>query len=292
MFAVKSRLAFPVWVLILLIVLPAAGANASGPKPVRKADLDRGARTLVWSDEFNGASGSLPDPSKWKIVSSGSGFGNQELEYYTGRPTNIRQQNGHLIITARKENYTGHDGMLRNYTSARIESEGLFELKYGRIEARIKLPKGRGVWPAFWMLGSDYNAIGWPACGEVDIMENVGSEPSRIHGSLHGPGYSGGNPLSGVFNLRNRERFSDDYHVFAVEWEPQTMRFYVDNTLYETQNAGNLPPGKTWAFDHPFFLVLNVAVGGYWPGSPDAKTQFPTSMLVDYVRVYQLGDQH
>jgi beta-glucanase (GH16 family) len=277
--------------MILLIVLPAS-AQASGPKPVRKADLDRGARTLVWSDEFNSAGSSVPDPSKWKIVTNGSGFGNQELEYYTGRATNIREQNGHLIITARKENYTGHDGTSRNYTSARIESQGLFELKYGRIEARIKVPRGRGVWPAFWMLGSDYNAIGWPACGEVDIMENVGSEPSRIHGSLHGPGYSGGNPLTGVFDLPNRERFSDDYHVFAVEWEPQTMRFYVDNVLYETQNAGNLSPGKTWAFDHPFFLVLNVAVGGYWPGSPDATTQFPTSMLVDYVRVYRLGDQH
>jgi len=273
-----------------MILLPAGVMAAT--RPSRKADLPLNGWTLVWSDEFNGPNGSLPDPSKWKIVTNGSGFGNQELEYYTGRLANLREQNGKLVITARKESYTGADGLRRMYTSARIESQGRFQLKYGRIEARMKLPRGQGIWPAFWMLGSDFNAIGWPACGEVDIMENVGSEPSRIHGSLHGPGYSGGNPLSAVFTLPGGERFSDDYHVFAIEWEPQTMRFYVDNVLYETQNAGNLPPGKTWAFDHPFFLVLNVAVGGYWPGSPDATTQFPTSMLVDYVRVYRVGAQH
>lgn len=273
------------------MLLPAAAAPASGPKPAHKAALDRSGRALIWSDEFNGRNGSMPDPAKWKIVDDGSGFGNQELEYYTSRSANLHEQNGNLVITARHEKYTGQDGASRMYTSARIESQGRFELKYGRIEARIKLPKGQGIWPAFWMLGSDYKAIGWPACGEVDIMENVGSEPSRIHGSLHGPGYSGGNPLSGFYDLPGKQHFSDGYHVFAIEWEPQTMRFYVDNVLYETQNAGNLPPGKVWAFDHPFFLVLNVAVGGYWPGSPNAGTRFPASMLVDYVRVYRLGEQ-
>jgi beta-glucanase (GH16 family) len=120
-------------------------------------------------------------------------------------------------------------------------------------------------------------------------MENIGSEPSRVHGSLHGPGYSGGSPLSGIFTLPNGARFSDDFHVFAIEWEPQTIRFYVDNVLYETQRASDLPPSKPWAFDHPFFLVLNVAVGGYWPGDPDSSTPFPTSMMVDYVRVYRLN---
>lgn len=285
----KTRHAFPVWAIIFT-VLSAAAVCAFGAKQARKADLPLKGWTLIWSDEFNGPNGSLPDPEKWKIVTDGSGFGNQELEYYTGRLSNLHQENGKLVITARKESFTGSDGS-RSYTSARIESQGRFELKYGRIEARMKLPRGQGIWPAFWMLGSDFNAIGWPACGEVDIMENVGSEPSRIHGSLHGPGYSGANPLSGVFDLPNGERFSDDYHVFAIEWEPRTMRFYVDNVLYETQNAGDLPPGKTWAFDHPFYLVLNVAVGGYWPGSPSASTRFPTSMLVDYVRVYRAAEQ-
>ena len=274
--------------MVLMILLPAALVAAG--KPARKADLPLKGWTLVWSDEFNGPGGSLPDPSKWKIVTSGSGFGNRELEYYTDRPSNLHEQNGKLVITARKESFSGSDGS-RRYTSARIESQGRFELKYGRIEARIKLPRGQGIWPAFWMLGSDFNAIGWPACGEVDIMENIGSEPSRIHGSMHGPGYSGANPLSAVYDLPNGERFSDGYHNFAIEWEPRTMRFYVDNVLYETRNAGDLAPGETWAFDHPFFLVLNVAVGGYWPGIPNASTRFPASMMVDYVRVYRAAAQ-
>jgi beta-glucanase (GH16 family) len=164
-------------------------------------------------------------------------------------------------------------------------------MKYGRIEARIKLPKGQGLWPAFWLLGSDFSHLGWPACGEIDIMENIGSEPSKVHGSLHGPGYSGGHPLSGVFTLPDQTRFGDDYHVFAIEWEPRAIRFYVDGTLYETQTPDNVPAGERWVFDHPFYLVLNVAVGGYWPGNPDATTKFPESMLVDYVRVYRLGDE-
>lgn len=283
------RVEFPVWAVVVALVLGGARAGASGPAQAHKVDLERRGRTLVWSDEFNGTRGSLPDPAKWKVVNDGSGFGNNELEYYTPRRRNIRQENGNLVITARKESYTGLDGASRAYTSARIESQGRFELKYGRIEARIKLPEGKGIWPAFWMLGSDFKAIGWPACGEVDIMENVGSEPSRIHGSLHGPGYSGGNPLSGTFTLPHGAHFSDSFHTFAIEWEPQAIRFYVDDRLYETQAAGDLPAGKTWAFDHPFFLVLNVAVGGYWPGNPDAATPFPTSMKVDYVRVYRLA---
>ena len=143
------------------------------------------------------------------------------------------------------------------------------------------------MWPAFWMLGNNIDNVGWPTCGEIDTMENVGSEPSKVHGSLHGPQYSGANPLTGVFTLPNNQRFSDDFHIFAVEWEPAAIRFYVDDVLYETQTPASLPPSKHWVFDHPFFLLLNLAVGGYWPGNPDATTPFPNSMLVDYVRVYQ-----
>lgn len=294
MYRSKSR-QFPGWAVILLGMLgPLASAGPIGgsdPHGARAGRPPAEARTLVWSDEFNGPNGSRPDPAKWKIVNNGSGFGNNELEYYTSRLSNIHEEDGKLAITARKEDYKGQDGAARLYTSARIESQGHFELTYGRVEARIKLPRGgQGIWPAFWMLGSDFETVNWPACGEVDIMENIGSEPSRIHGSLHGPGYSGSNPLSSIFSLPKGMRFSDDYHVFAVEWEPQTIRFYVDNVLYETQSARDLGPGKTWAFDHPFFLVLNVAVGGYWPGTPDGSTVFPTSMLVDYVRVYRLGE--
>ncbi|MGA7339109.1 MAG: glycoside hydrolase family 16 protein [Terracidiphilus sp.] len=274
-----------------MLAVSTMAAHASGPPKPQSTDSASKNRALIWSDEFNGPDGSLPDPAKWQVIENGSGFGNRELEYYTGRPANIQEENGKLVITARKESFAGRDGISRDYTSARIESQGRFELTYGRIEARIKLPKGQGIWPAFWLLGTDFDHIGWPACGEIDIMENVGYEPSRIHGSLHGPGYSGGSPLTGTYSLPNQARFSDGFHVFAIEWEPQTVRFYVDDILYETQTAENLPPGTHWAFDHPFFVVLNVAVGGYWPGNPDSTTPFPVNMLVDYVRVYRLREE-
>jgi beta-glucanase (GH16 family) len=200
----------------------------------------------------------------------------------------VRVEQGNLVLTAIKESYTGKDGT-RAYTSGRIESHKKFELQYGRVEARIKIAKGQGIWPAFWMLGSDYLTNGWPNCGEIDIMENIGSEPDKVHGSLHGPGYSGGAPLSGVYTLPNHARFSDDFHVFAVDWKPGEMRFYVDGKLFETQKASDLPEGKRWVFDHPFYVIFDLAVGGYWPGVPDATTTFPQTMLVDYVRVYKLG---
>lgn len=246
--------------------------------------------TLVWSDEFNGPDGSLPDPAKWLRVNGGSGFGNDELQYYTGRTVNAHQEKGNLVITARKETFTGPDHVSRKYTSARLETRGLFAPQYGRIEARIKLPSGMGIWPAFWMLGDNYSTAEWPACGEIDIMEQVGYEPSTVHGSLHAEGYSGQNPLTGVYTLPGHARFSDDFHRFAVEWEPGEIRFYVDDILFATQNARNIPPRSRWAFDHPFFLLLNVAVGGHWPGSPDITTAFPVRMLVDYVRVYRFAE--
>ena len=268
-----------------------AGAQYAGGQKPPSADTTGKKGTLIWSDEFNGPDGSAPDAAKWAVINNGSGYGNRELEYYTDRPVNVHEEGGKLVIKARREAYTGKDGIARTYTSGRIETEGRFELKYGRVEARIKVPKGKGIWPAFWLLGTDFKAVGWPACGEIDIMENVGSAPTKVHGSLHGPGYSGSNPLGSTFTLPNQARFSDDYHVFAIEWEPQTVRFYVDDVLYETQTADKLPPGTQWAFDHPFFVVLDLAIGGYWPGDPDATTPFPETMLVDYVRVYRLGDE-
>lgn len=239
---------------------------------------------LTWSDEFNGPNGAPPDPAKWTFNLGGNGWGNQELEYYTSRRENVRQENGNLVIEAIKEPFTGPDGVHRDYTSARIVTEGRFAQKYGRFEARIKLPSGRGIWPAFWILGDDLKAAGWPACGEADIMENIGSEPSINHGSMHGPGYSGGHALTGKYTLP-RGRFSDAFHTFSIEWEPSAVRFYVDDHLYETRTPRDIP-GKRWVYDHPFFILLNVAVGGSWPGSPDASTVFPQRMLVGYVRVY------
>jgi beta-glucanase (GH16 family) len=278
------------FICVIVLLIPCAPSRGAEPKKPQSSDARAKGLTLVWSDEFNGPDGSAPDPAKWTAVTNDSGYGNRELEFYTPRPANVHQQNGSLVITARREEFTGPDGQSRGYTSARLESRGLFDLKYGRVEARIKIPNGQGIWPAFWMLGANYEQVGWPACGEIDIMENVGSEPSKVHGSLHGPGYSGGSPLTGVYSLPDQSHFSDDYHVFAIEWEPRVIRFYVDGTLFETQSADSVPAGH-WAFDHSFYLVLNVAVGGYWPGNPDTTTEFPQSMLVDWVRVYKMGDE-
>jgi beta-glucanase (GH16 family) len=242
--------------------------------------------TLVWSDEFNGPNGSSPDPTQWTFDTGGNGWGNNELEYYTRRWQNAQIQNGSLAVTALEETYTGTDGVTRRYTSARLKTEGDFAEAYGRFEARIKIPSGQGMWPAFWMLGNNIGTVSWPACGEVDIMENIGKEPSTIHATIHGPGYSGANGIGSPYSLPSG-KFSDDYHLFAVEWEPKVMRFYVDNQLYATRTPADLPRGTSWVYDHPFFIILNVAVGGSWPGNPDHTTVFPETMLVDYVRVYQ-----
>src|SRR5262249_42649000 len=238
-------------------------------------------------DELDGPAVTGPDTTKWKFDIGGGGWGNNELESYTNRLDNaFIDGDGHLVIKSIKETFTGPDGISRNYTSARLLTSGKFARRFGRFEARIKLPFGQGIWPAFWMLGDDISTVGWPACGEVDVMENIGREPSMNHGSLHGPGYSGGNSLTGAFALANDAHFSDDFHTFALEWEPNTLRFYVDGNLYETRTPADVPSGGSWVFDKPFFLLLNVAVGGTWPGTPNDTTVFPQTELVDYVRVY------
>lgn len=218
------------------------------------------------------------------METGGGGWGNNELETYTNRVQNAHVQDGNLVITAAKETYTGPDGITRDYTSARLKTQGLFDQRYGRFEARIKIPQGQGMWPAFWMLGNNIGNVGWPSCGEIDIMENIGKEPDKVHGSMHGPGYSGSNGLTGTFTVPSG-KVADDFHIFAIEWEPSVVRFYVDSNLYETRTPSDLPSGTTWVFDHPFFILLNVAVGGDWPGPPDNTTVFPQNMLVDYVRV-------
>jgi beta-glucanase (GH16 family) len=243
---------------------------------------------LIWSDEFNGKNGSLPDPAKWTYDVGGTGWGNHELEYYTTRRENARIENGNLVITARQELYKAPDGTEFDYTSARLKTQGLFSQAYGRFEARIKLPAGQGLWPAFWMLGDNFGSAGWPKCGEIDIMENVGKEPGINHGSLHGPSSTAAtSDLTATISLPAGQQLSDGFHVYAVEWEPDAIRFYLDANLYATFSAAQWPPGGTWVFDHRFFLILNVAVGGDWPGSPDDSTEFPQTMLVDYVRVYK-----
>jgi len=241
--------------------------------------------TLVWSDEFNAVSGSALDSKKWTVVTGGTGWSHNELEYYTDRRENLRQENGNLVMEVRKENYIGPDGVSKTVTSARLKTQNKFEVKYGRIEARMKLPLGKGLWPAFWMLGSDHEVNRWPGCGEIDIMENIG-DSHRVYSTLHGPGYSGHNGIQSHYDLREDEAINTDFHVYAAEWEPGEIRFYVDDHLYATQIKENLPAGTTWVFDHPFYILLNLAVGGPWPGYPDESTVLPQQMLVDYVRVY------
>ncbi len=275
--------------LAILLSFPLAfalGCGGSSASKTAAPPIPSGTWALSWSDEFSGVNGSAPDPSKWTFDLGGNGWGNQELETYTSRSQNVQVQDGNLVITALKETYTGSDGITRDYTSARLKTQGLFSQAYGRFEARLKIPSGQGLWPAFWMLGNDLPSNGWPTCGELDIMENVGKEPSTIHGTLHGPGYSGGNAI-GSSTTVNSGRFADDFHIYAVEWEGTTIRFYLDNQLYATRSSADIPTGSTWVFDHPFFMILNVAVGGQWPGSPDGTATFPQRMLVDYVRVYK-----
>jgi beta-glucanase (GH16 family) len=235
---------------------------------------------LVWSDEFNGAAGAAPDSSKWTYDLGASGWGNQELESYTDtRENSFLDGKGHLVIRALRTS----DG---KYTSARLKTEGKFSTQYGRIEARIKLPRGQGIWPAFWMLGADIGSVGWPACGEVDIMENIGREPRLNHGSLHGPNYPGAG-ITAAYELRNRHPLYQAFHQFAIEWSPDKIEFLVDGVAYETVTAASLPRGTNWVFNRPFFFLLNVAVGGDWPGNPDGTTVFPQEMAVDYVRVWK-----
>ena len=256
-------------------------STLSGPFPHRPRWV------LAWHDEFNEPSGSAPDSTKWVLENGGNGWGNSELEYYTGRRQNIRQGGGNLVIEAIREKYIGPDGVERNYTSARIKSQGRFSQKYGRFEARIKVPSGKGFWPAFWLLGDDISANGWPACGEIDIMEVASFKPFRIYSSLHGPGYSGRNAVTTGFTFPT-EGAVEGFHDYSAEWAPQVVRFYVDGELYATRTPADLPSGERWVFDHPFFIVLNLAVGGDLPGNPDESTVFPQRMLVDYVRVYAL----
>ncbi len=241
-------------------------------------DANKGPWVLTWSDEFDGTT---LDGSKW-AHELGASFGTQQLDFDTDSTDNASLDgNGMLVITARKEQ-RGTNG----YTSARLNSRGKFAQKYGRFEARMKLPTGQGMWPAFWLLGDDYDAAGWPGCGEIDIMENRGSEKTICHGSLHGPGFSGGDALTNRVTLPGNAVFADDFHLFAIEWEEGVVRFYVDTALYQTREVGKLARNDKWVFDHPFFIIVNLAVGGAFGGDPDASTVFPQSLLVDYVRVY------
>lgn len=233
---------------------------------------------LTMQDEFD-VDGEV-NTSIWDfdIGTGNNGWGNNELQYYTDRPENVTVQNGKLLITARQEAFEGS-----SFTSARLLTKDLFEQRYGRFEARIRLPYGQGIWPAFWMLGADIDENPWPGAGEIDIMEYRGQDPSVLIGSVHGPGYSGGNAISKQYTLQN-DRFDTGFHVFGIEWGPEYINFYVDDVLYNQITPDDVT--GTWVFNKPFYILMNVAVGGSFVGSPNAETVFPQTMVVDYVRVY------
>ncbi len=271
--------------LVLASALMLGGRCGSDPAPAAPPPPPASSWKLVWADEFDGPAGQAPDASKWGHDTGGSGWGNGQLEYDSDRPQNAALDGqGHLAITALNDGYGG-----RSYSSARLNTSGKFSHGPGRFEARLKLPPGRGLWPAFWLLGDNFGSSGWPACGEIDIMEYRGQEPTLAHGSVHGPGYSGGNAITAAHGLPGNAGFDGDFHVFSVDWTGTRIDFRVDDTVYQSIDPARLPPGGRWVFDHPFIVILDLAVGGGFIGPPDATTPFPAVMLVDYVRVYELA---
>lgn len=278
------------FLLVLSFLLSACLAATPEPTPVvptpapsltpspTAAPWERAGWNLVWHDEFEDTE---LDRTHWTFDIGGNGWGNQELQMYTDRPENIRLEDGILVIEAREEpELVGG----RNYSSARIKTQGLHSWAYGRIEARIKLPHGQGIWPAFWMLGEDLYRKGWPGAGEIDILEFIGREPNRIYATVHAPGYSGGDGVGGSLFVPG-DSLRSDFHVYAIEWEENEIRWYFDDQEYFRLTPADVP--DEWIFDHPFFIILNLAVGGRWPGYPDETTTFPQFLYIDYVRVYQ-----
>lgn len=233
---------------------------------------------LVWSDEFDSASINL---SNWTHESGGNGWGNNELQFYTNREVNSYIDGGKLVIKAIAENYSG-----RSYTSARLKTQGKRFWKYGKVESRLKLPFGQGIWPAFWMLGENITYTGWPACGEIDIMEMIGGSgrENTVHGTAHWDN-SGQHAQYGNDYTLSAGTFSDDFHVFRIEWDQSIIKWYVDNSLY---NTISITPSGLSEFHQEFFIILNLAVGGNWPGNPNSSTTFPQYLEVDYIRVYQM----
>jgi beta-glucanase (GH16 family) len=262
----------PVLVASLLVVASLAGCAEEDA-----ASTEYG---LIWADEFEGEAGQLPDSEKWQF-DIGTDWGNAQLEYDTNRPENVSLDGeGHLAITALEEEY-----LEQSYTAGRIKTKDLFEQTHGRFEARIKLPIGQGIWPAFWLLGNDIDEVSWPQCGEIDVMEYRGQEPRVLVGSIHGPGYSGGGCITSRHELA-QGGFNLGFHVFAIDWNELGITWQVDGFTYHSAGPADIPSGSNWVYDHPFFILLNVAVGGRWVGDPDEATVFPQTMLVDWVRVY------
>jgi beta-glucanase (GH16 family) len=271
-----------------LTVVPAA-VSGIGLRGARSSQIAVVAPPLhlVWADNFTGRRGARPSPTNWNFDIGGTGWGDEELESHTSRPRNAELDgHGHLVITARAETYTGPEGITRSYTSARLQTLHKLHFEYGLVEARIKLPAGQGLLPQFWMLGDNaYRVNGWPACGEIDAMEVLGSEPGVVKGTIHGPWSWAPHGVSA--SLRSATSLASGFHVYGVKWEPEKIEFLLDGAVYETIRRGDLPARAAWPFQHRFFLLLDIAVGGTAAGSPALTTRFPARMIVDWVRVWQ-----
>jgi beta-glucanase (GH16 family) len=264
---------------LVTVVLVAAGCAIVSPGPAATPIPVPEGWELVWHDEFDG---DTIDSANWTYDIGGWGWGNGEAQFYTDRAENARLEDGLLIIEARQEKYEDS-----YYTSARLKTQGLQSFQYGRIEARIKVPSGAGLWPAFWMLGSSFDGTNWPDCGEIDIMEYVGREPDLIIGTAHGPGYSGALGMS-QWNRQDYD-IADEFHTYSIEWQAGQISWYYDGVEYFTLTSSDLS-GREWVFDQPFFIILNLAIGGTLGGTISLDTAFPTQLQVDYVRVFQAVD--
>jgi beta-glucanase (GH16 family) len=270
------------------VLLASAATGCSRVSPSEAVTVNDAHYRLAWHDEFNGSKGRPPDPHHWKRVTGGGGWGNRELEDYTASPGNVSLNGrGDLAITARRERVRKGRGARWRYTSARLQTQGLVQLRYGRIEARIKVPLEPGLWPAFWMLGTDHARVGWPRSGELDVMELKSQKPFRVVGTVHGP--SARKPSGWQINRfgYSSTSFGDFFHVYGLDWSPDKLVWTVDGRIYGGLTRQGLPRGDRWVFNRPFYMLLNLAVGGFWVGPPTSATRFPATMLVDWVRVWK-----
>jgi beta-glucanase (GH16 family) len=278
---------------IALACVSAAALSACARQPLVPATV-KVEWVPVWSDEFDGPAGSGVDGAKWHPDSADGchagncGWGNQEKQFYSSAAENLALDGqGRLVIVGRvaSAGLSCYYGPCR-YTSAKITTRGKFNAQPGKVEARIKVPSGQGLWPAFWMLGADHPATPWPQCGEIDIMENKGSQSATVSSAIHGPGYSGNTPFAHATSLQG-QRFSDDFHTFSVVWDTAQVRFYVDDVAHYGVTRGAVQRLGNWVFDQPFYVILNLAIGGHFDGDPASDDVLPATMLIDYVRVYR-----
>lgn len=269
----------------LLAVSTTVAATLAVGSPVGVAGADGPSiAAITFADEFDGPSGSPVNGSRW-LTETGDNVNNHERQWYTNSTSNAALDGqGHLVITARRENPGNFQCWYGRceFTSARLNTSGRFTQTYGHFESRMRIPRGQGMWPAFWMLGNNIGSVGWPTSGEIDIMENIGRQPNTAYGTIHGPGYSGAGGIGATFTIGSP--FADAFHTFAIDWAPNRITWSVDGTVYQTRTPADLG-GDRWVFDHSFFIILNLAVGGDFPGNPDGSTVFPQQLVVDYVRV-------